>query len=217
MTQRRVGTPPSLGKVSEPRIDDLTPQPWPPSEPADVLAVVKAIYPPARASIVDVMKAYESVSLDDLVTQCGLSRRSVCHHLRELYRIGLAVPDPERRDEQGRALWTANRRMICWDPYDFEPGSEEFQSAWAAMLAGIRHQHRTLTGFLNGPEPMGSDFREATQISDQMALASPDEMQDLWRRIRQATHEWREALPTEAPDGVERRPVRVTTWIHPVE
>lgn len=203
--------------TTQPRIDDLTPQTWPPSSPDEVLGLVKALYPPQRSAIFDVMRAYERLPLDELSRLTRLPVRSVSHHLRELYRVGIVAPDTEQADEQGRVWWRLEHRTVCWQLDDQEPGTAEYETAWAAVQAAIRRQNRSLLDFLSGPEPLDSPFREAMTVTDRVVLANPREMDSLWDRLNEAYKQWLADLPEQANDDEpERRPVRVSTWIHPV-
>lgn len=199
----------------EPRIHDVEPlATWPPATDEDLLTVIQAVYPPTARRIADQLRAHKVLSLNDLAAASRVSMGSLCHHLRELYRAGVAGPDDELVDEEGRPHWRNLAAELWWNPDLLPEGSDVRKRVEAAESANLRHQYRSLLQFL-ASEPLGTPWREKASVAEALVLASPEEMAELGAVIDQAVVDWIAARPKPRPDA-ERRPVRATYWVHPV-
>lgn len=201
---------------AEPRINDIEPlREWPPTDPDDLLMVIQAIYPPGSRRIVDHLRASKGQSLDELAANSKLSFGSTCHHLRELYRAGVAMPDETHTDDQGRPWWRLVKGTLWWNPNEFPVGSQLRERFDAATLANVRHQYKSITEFLR-TEPANTVWSDMSSVSESLTMATAAEMEELMVVVNDAVDEWMENRTVAEDDGQERRPIRVTTWIHPI-
>lgn len=203
------------GVPVEPRITGVEPlAQWPPSTTDELLLVIQAVYPPASRRIVDQLRAHRSMSLQDLSAASRLSLGSACHHLRELYRAGVAAPDEEHHDEQGRAWWKFVMGSLRWNPMIFGNDPQARARIEAALAANLRHLYRGLLDFLTN-EPDDSAWREQSAIADMLVLATAEETHELASRIERTIDDWLQSRPSPLPDA-ERRPISAVYWVHPL-
>lgn len=166
--------------------------------------MITAVHHPLRRRIYDHLLLYGTTQVTALSRALDSQVGSISHHLRMLERAGLVDRAPDPTGDKRTSWWTAIRRPLSWSTDDFADSPADALLAREAQRQGIRLQFERLQRWhrsRNDPAYAAYDGYS----TDSTTWASPEELHDLSRRLRDTMREWQESIDLD--DGTERTPV----------
>jgi DNA-binding transcriptional ArsR family regulator len=187
------------------RIDDVS---------TDLMDVLIALHHPTRRWLVELLYVEGPATVGRLAARTGLAVGSVSHHLKPLHRQGFVEPAPELARDTRESWWRVTERPLSWSVEDFAPDSLGRKVADQAELESFRHQARATQQWLKEMGQATPEWRRAAGSTDGLVRATPEQTEDLHRRLGAVLQAWTEEIKTNDPSP-ESRMVRVTLRMFP--
>lgn len=172
---------------------------------ATSIETLRAVLHPVRRRIVDYLHLHGPSQVGTLARELSQQVGSVSHHLRMLERVGVVSRARDLETDGRTSWWRLERVGLSWSVDDFDAPAERVQ-AKAAEKLNLDYQFGKLMEWKRVRERAPQAWRDAAASYDFSALASPAEVEELWRRVSTAMTEWREWCEARADDG-SRAPV----------
>jgi DNA-binding transcriptional ArsR family regulator len=145
--------------------------------------IMRALAHPARVAI---MEHLGGVPAGATATECALvvslSPSATSYHLRALDRAGFIEEAPGRGDGRER-LWRARVRSYSIDAGDSQD-PETLAAEEAVIGVFLTREHERALRWLRQQRSASAAWRRAAFMSDAQILITPDELEELDRRIQ---------------------------------
>jgi DNA-binding transcriptional ArsR family regulator len=166
------------------------------------IEVIAALHHPSRRRILDYLGFDRSATVGDIAAALGLQVGSVSHHLKTLEQAGLVSPDHEASSDRRQSWWRGVPGSLSWSMADFT-GPERMMAA-AAEVENLQHHLRRVMDWFAMRDEVDPAWESAAFSTDGNAVASPDQLADLGRRLNTVIREWtaqcrEERSPDQAP------------------
>lgn len=177
-----------------------------------------ALHHPARRRLYELLLMEGPASVGLLSARSGMAPGSVSHHLKPLHRSGFIEPAPDLAGDTRQSWWRPAQRSLSWETDSFEAGTAAYQVGKLAELKNLSHQDRATAAWMRTREQLPPRWRHTSLVQDSFVRATPEQSEELSRRLQQAITDWRlecEQGQQQSPDDSTRRPVRVIVRIFP--
>jgi DNA-binding transcriptional ArsR family regulator len=152
------------------------------------IEVIAALHHPSRRRILDYLGLERSATVGEIAAALGLQVGSISHHLKTLEQAGLVSPDPEASSDRRQSWWRGVPGPLSWSMADFS-GPERMMAA-AAEVENLQHHMRRVSDWFAMREEMDPAWESAAFSTDSNAMATPDQLADLGRRLDTVIREW---------------------------
>ena len=180
----------------------------------DLMDALIALHHPTRRWLVELLHVDGPATVGRLAARTGLAAGSVSHHLKPLHRQGFVEPAPELARDTRESWWRVTERQLSWSVEDFAPNSPGRRVADLAELENFRFLVRATQQWLKEMGQATPEWRRAAGSSDHLVRATPEQAEDLHKRLDAVLQAWAEEVKTDHP-APESRMVRVTLRIFP--
>jgi DNA-binding transcriptional ArsR family regulator len=179
-------------------------EPEQPQELTDPLAM-RALAHPLRLTLLRELSERGPATATQLAGRAGVSVPSASYHLKQLAKYGF-VEDAEPPERGRDRPWQARRRGIRWSagadqPADFVAASRLLRDQFTA------HALTSLHAYWQAEDKYPREWQEAAFVAADMAMMSPQEVDELSGQLRALVARFRDRQPHERPAGA--LPVRL--------
>jgi DNA-binding transcriptional ArsR family regulator len=163
---------------------------------------MRALAHPARLAIMEFLGRGRPATATECAEICRLSPSATSYHLRALARAGLVEEAPSRGDARERLWQTIGGHMHFEGGKTDDPVQRDAEvSLIGAFLAW---QDARARQFLTDMYDMPEAWRDAGSITENDLYVTPDELNDLTKRIQEILHGYEREHRPEPPDGARR-------------
>lgn len=166
----------------------------------DVTAV-RALAHPVRLAILDVLQTHGSATATECALEVDESPQTCSYHLRTLAKWGI-IRKAESADGR-ETRWERAARAIR-----FSSGGKE-TPGYAAAAAALKttvlaRDDRIVAEFLAHERELSPEWREAATFSSGFLQLTAEELEEVNRRISEATKEFADRTASDRPEGARR-------------
>jgi DNA-binding transcriptional ArsR family regulator len=162
---------------------------------------MRALAHPARLTILELLHAEGTTTATECAAEIGGSPQAASYHLRALAKWGLI----RRADsEDGRETrWELTAQSITFTTHsDDSPARRQ-----AGRMLGnrvIERDERLLADFIAAEDSLDVEWRNAGQLASVTVYATPDEVAELTRDVREVVDRLKRSDPADRPAGSRR-------------
>jgi DNA-binding transcriptional ArsR family regulator len=173
-------------------------------------AQLRALTHPLRFRIVELLREGPSTA-SRLALAVGESTGSTSYHLRELAKLGLIEEDAGRGN--GRERWWRRAAELLWIPTDAEdPETRAAQAGLRGVM--LERDEQAAQGYLAHEPELDPEMRAAAFVGGWHAWATPEQIDELARRVFELVDEFR-GPPEQRPDDARHVYItfRAVPWL----
>lgn len=165
-----------------------------------------AYHHPTRRRIVEHLYLEGPAQVGAIARALGEQVGSISHHLRVLERVEAVERAPDLQDGDRRtSWWRVGNPSLSWAADDFADRPADLHRARAADRLNAERHVTKLADWKRREAAAPERWRRAAYSTDSLARATPDELEDLMRRLVQAVADWKAEIDVD--DGQAREPV----------
>lgn len=162
---------------------------------------IKVLAHPLRMRLLALLRIEGPSTATELAEKTSHNSGDTSYHLRQLAKVGLVEEQPDMGNKRQR-FWKASQHGMSWR--DTEHDDDPDAHAAADWLT--RHLHRQygrwVDDWLDARSEWPAEWRDAADQSDFGVTVTPDQLQELNRRIREICKEYETDNPDEDAEKV---------------
>ncbi|MDA8324572.1 MAG: helix-turn-helix domain-containing protein [Actinomycetota bacterium] len=164
---------------------------------------MRALAHPARIAIMQHLAIEGPATATECAEVAGLSPSACSYHLRALERYGFVEEDPSGGTDRRHRPWRATAISMTLRTDPERPEAERLASrllieSFAAMADEVRE------GYLDRMSEYPREWQVAAGGVNDVLHVTPDELEQIRRRIERVFSEYRRLDPAERPTGARR-------------
>ena len=164
---------------------------------------MRALAHPARIAIMQHLAIEGPATATECAEVAGLSPSACSYHLRALERYGFVEEDPSGGTDRRHRPWRATAISMTLRTDPERPEAERLASrllieSFAAMADEVRE------GYLDRMSEYPREWQVAAGGANDVLHVTPDELEQIRRRIERVFSEYRRLDPAERPTGARR-------------
>ena len=177
---------------------------------------MRALAHPARIAIMQHLAIEGPATATECAEVAGLSPSACSYHLRALERYGFVEEDPSGGTDRRHRPWRAAATSMTLSSDPERPESERIASrllleSFTAMADEVRE------GYLDRMSEYPREWQIAAGGINDVLHVTPDELEQIRRRIERVLSEYRRLDPAERPEAARRVQAIIdfTPWFAP--
>lgn len=167
---------------------------------------VRAVHHPTRRRVIVYLNLYGATRVGTLAGELDEQVGSISHHLRILERAEIVERVPELATDGRTSWWRLTDRRISWTVDDFDDPAERVV-AREAEIANFEQQLKILSAWMRSSGRAPEAWRKAAFNTSLVALATPDELNQLSEELQRTFAEWRRGIEQHSTATEKRTPV----------
>lgn len=162
---------------------------------------MRALAHPVRIALLELIHEHGTVNATECAREAGGTPQSCSYHLRALAKWGLIRKADSTDGRETR--WEKSSRAIRFSSGEKEtPG---YAAAAAALKTTVlARDDRIVAEFLARERELSPEWREAATFSSGFLQLTAEELEEVNRRISEATQEFVDRTASDRPEGARR-------------
>lgn len=162
---------------------------------------IKVLAHPLRMRLLALLRLEGPSTATILADKTGESSGVTSYHLRKLSEVGLVSEKLEMGTRRER-FWQASQQAMSWrnSDHDQEPDARA-ASDWLIRQLHRRYAH-SVDQWLDARADWPAEWRDAADQSDFVVTVTPEELNELNRRVREIYEEYNTDHPSENAEQV---------------
>ncbi len=175
---------------------------------------IAALHHPLRRRLVELMSLNGPATASQLAQHTDQHVGNVSHHLKMLHKAGLIEAAPELARDKRERWWRHVPLAMSWSVADMT-SSADHMIAEAAEQENLTHHVEKVRQWFDRRDSYATDWVRAAYSTDKWLQLTPDELDELGRRLVEVVREFAEEVRTD--DGRVREPVFIFSYAVPAQ
>jgi DNA-binding transcriptional ArsR family regulator len=162
---------------------------------------MRALAHPVRIAVLELIHEHGTANATECAREVGGTPQSCSYHLRALAKWGLIRK--AESDDGRETRWETAAKAVRFS--SGERGSPGYTAAAAALKTTVlARDERVVSEFLARERELPPEWREAATLSSGFLQLTAEELEELNRRISEATKEFTGRTARDRPEGARR-------------